>query len=176
MIRAAILTLSDQGYRGERADASGPALVSWLAARHVEVVSTKLLPDESDAISGQLQQWADAGLCDLILTTGGTGLSSRDVTPEATRQILDREIPGLAEAMRACSLVKTPYAMLSRGVAGVRGRVLIVNLPGSPKGAIENLEAIWQAIPHAIAKIQGDMSDCAPAASASVPPASLRNH
>jgi molybdenum cofactor synthesis domain-containing protein len=163
-IRAAILTLSDKGYQGSRADQSGPALASWLSARSVDVVSTNLLPDEAAAISGQLTEWADAGQCDLILTTGGTGVSPRDVTPEATRQILDREIPGLAEIMRARSLAKTPQAMLSRAVAGVRGRVLIVNLPGSPRGAVENLEAIWPAIPHAIQKIQGDMSDCAPAA------------
>lgn len=168
-IKAAILTLSDQGHRGARADQSGPALAQWLAARDVQVVLTRLLPDDAAVISGQLQQWADAGQCDLILTTGGTGVSPQDVTPEATRQILDREIPGMAEAMRAKSLLKTPFAMLSRAVAGVRGRVLIVNLPGSPKGAIENLEAIWAAIPHAILKIQGDMSDCAPAESPATP-------
>ncbi|HKN20743.1 MAG TPA: MogA/MoaB family molybdenum cofactor biosynthesis protein [Terracidiphilus sp.] len=161
-IRAAILTLSDQGYQGKRADQSGPALASWLCAHSVDVVCTKLLPDEVEVISAQLKQWADAGDCDLILTTGGTGVSPRDVTPEATKQVLDREIPGLAEAMRAQSLAKTPQAMLSRAVAGVRGRVLIVNLPGSPNGAIENVQAIWPAIPHAIQKIQGDMSDCAP--------------
>jgi molybdopterin adenylyltransferase len=159
-IRAAILTVSDRGSRGERVDESGPALASWLAARGVEVISTKLLPDKSESISGQLKQWADVGFCDLILTTGGTGVSPRDVTPEATRQILDREIPGMAEAMRAFSLGKTPRAMLSRAVAGIRGRVLIVNLPGSPNGAIENIEAIWSAIPHAIQKMQGDATDC----------------
>jgi molybdenum cofactor synthesis domain-containing protein len=161
-IRAAILTLSDQGHRGVRADQSGPALASWLSVRSVDVVCTNLLPDDAAAISAQLAEWADAGRCDLILTTGGTGVSPRDVTPEATRQILDRDIPGLAEAMRARSLLKTPQATLSRAVAGMRGRVLIVNLPGSPQGAIENLESIWPAIPHAIRKIQGDMSDCVP--------------
>jgi molybdenum cofactor synthesis domain-containing protein len=168
-IRAAILTLSDQGYQGKRDDQSGPALASWLCAHSVNVVCTKLLPDEAEGISEQLKEWADAGQCDLILTTGGTGVSPRDVTPEATRKILDREIPGLAEAMRARSLAKTSQAMLSRAVAGMRGRVLIVNLPGSPRGAVENLEAIWPAIPHAIQKIQGDMSDCAPVASPASP-------
>jgi molybdenum cofactor synthesis domain-containing protein len=104
--------------------------------------------------------WADSRIVDLILTTGGTGVSPRDVTPEATRRVLEREIPGMAEAMRAASLAKTPYAILSRAVAGIRGQTLIVNLPGSPKGAVENLETVWRAVAHAIGKIQGDLSDC----------------
>jgi molybdopterin adenylyltransferase len=159
-MKVAILTLSDKGNSGERIDRSGPALAAWLSDRTAEVACVKMLPDELETIVAQLTEWADSEQYDLILTTGGTGVSPRDVTPEATRKILDCEIPGMAEAMRACSLGKTPYAMLSRAVAGIRGRVLIVNLPGSPSGAVENLEAIWPAIPHAVAKIQGDSSDC----------------
>lgn len=159
-MNSAILTISDKGHRGERDDRSGPALAAWLAQRSVEVVAAKIVPDEPDAISAQLIEWADGGACDLILTTGGTGVSPRDHTPEATRAVLDREVPGIGEAMRAASLGKTPFAILSRGVAGVRGRVLIVNLPGSPAGAVENLEAVWTALPHAVKKIQGDTSEC----------------
>jgi molybdopterin adenylyltransferase len=159
-MNAAILTISDKGHRGEREDSSGPALAGWLAQRDVTVVAQKIVPDEAGEISAQLITWADGGGCDLIFTTGGTGVSPRDVTPEATRAVLEREIPGIAEAMRAASLSKTPYAMLSRTVAGVRGRVLIVNLPGSPTGAAENLEAVWPAVSHAVKKIQGDTGDC----------------
>jgi molybdopterin adenylyltransferase len=162
LIRAAILTISDKGHRGEREDSSGPALAAWLAERGIEVAETKMLPDEAEAISTALVEWADAYHVDLILTTGGTGVSSRDITPEATRKVLGREIPGIGEAMRAASLSKTPFAIISRAVAGIRGRTLIVNLPGSPQGAIENLEAVWAAIPHTIGKIQGDTSDCVP--------------
>lgn len=163
-MKAAILTVSDKGHRGEREDHSGPALASWLAERDVEVVYTRLLADEAGAISAQLIDWADGAACDLILTTGGTGVSPRDVTPEATRAVLEREIPGMGEAMRASSLAKTPFAMLSRAVAGVRGQTLMVNLPGSPAGAVENLAAVWPAVKHAVGKIQGGTSDCAPAA------------
>jgi molybdopterin adenylyltransferase len=159
-MKAAILTVSDKGYRGEREDRSGPALATWLGQRGVQVVWTRVLPDETADIAAQLIEWADSLVCDLILTTGGTGVSPRDVTPEATRRVLEREIPGLGEAMRAASFAKTPFAMLSRAVAGVRGRALLVNLPGSPAGAIENLEAIWAAVPHAVKKIQGDTEDC----------------
>lgn len=163
-MKASILTVSDKGHRGERVDRSGPALASWLAEREVEVTFTKLVADEAGAISAQLVDWADSGVCDLILTTGGTGVSPRDVTPEATRAILEREIPGIGEAMRASSLAKTPFAVLSRAVAGVRGQTLIMNLPGSPKGAIENLAAVWPAVAHAVSKIQGDTGECAPVA------------
>lgn len=161
-MRAAILTISDKGHSGERADTSGPALAAWLGERNVRIVWTRILPDNEADISGQLIEWADSGVCDLIVTTGGTGVSPRDVTPEATRRVVEREIPGMAETMRAASLSKTPFAMLSRAIVGVRGRALIVNLPGSPKGAIENLETIWAAVPHAVSKIQGDPSECAP--------------
>ncbi len=159
-MHAAILTVSDKGHRGEREDLSGPVLAAWLAEQAVEVIAQKMVPDEVEAISAQLVEWADGGTCDLILTTGGTGVSPRDVTPEATRAVVSREIPGMGEAMRAASLKKTPFAMLSRAVAGVRGRTLIVNLPGSPAGAIENLEAVWPAVGHAVKKIQGDTSEC----------------
>lgn len=159
-MNAAILTISDKGWRGEREDESGPALAAWLAQHAVTVVAQEIVPDKAYKIAGQLLKWANRGKCDLILTTGGTGVSSRDVTPEATRRVLEREIPGIPEAMRAASLSKTPFAMLSRAVAGVRGRTLIINLPGSPAGAVENLEAVWPALAHAVKKIQGDASDC----------------
>jgi molybdenum cofactor synthesis domain-containing protein len=161
-MKAAILTVSDKGHRGERIDESGPALAAWLGERDFRIIWTRILPDSAPDISAQLIEWADSGVIDLIVTTGGTGVSPRDVTPEATRRVLEREIPGIAEVMRASSLAKTPYALLSRAVAGVRGKTLIVNLPGSPKGAIENLNAAWPALPHAIRKIHGDPSDCIP--------------
>lgn len=161
-MKAAILTLSDKGSRGERTDTSGPALAGWLIARSVQIACAELIPDELDLITAKLAAWADSGEFDLILTTGGTGVSPRDVTPEATLQILDRVVPGFGEAMRASSLAKTPHAILSRALGGIRKRTLILNLPGSPNGAIENLEAVWPAIPHAVRKIQGDPTDCAP--------------
>lgn len=159
-MNAAILTISDKGYRGEREDRSGPALAAWLTRQGAAVAATKIVPDQTEAISKQLIAWADGGSCDVILTTGGTGISPRDVTPEATRAVIEREIPGMAEAMRAASLAKTPNAMLSRAVAGARGRVLILNLPGSPAGAVESAEAAWPAVGHAVKQIQGDTSDC----------------
>ena len=161
-MKAAILTVSDKGHRGERMDESGPALAAWLGERNFKIIWTRILPDSAPDISAQLIEWADSGVIDLILTTGGTGVSPRDVTPEATRRVLERDIPGIAEAMRASSLAKTPYALLSRAVAGIRGKTLIVNLPGSPKGAIENLASVWPALPHAIKKINGDPEDCIP--------------
>jgi len=160
-MKAAILTLSDRSARGERDDLSGPALHSWLQERRVEVVRSEVIPDEAQQISAKLTAWADVGDVDLILTTGGTGVSPRDVTPEATMAILDRIIPGFGELMRLRSLEKTPMACLSRAVAGIRKETLIINLPGSPKGAVENIEAVWGAVPHAIVKIQGDTSECA---------------
>ncbi len=169
-MKAAILTLSDKGARGERADASGPALEQWLAAQGVETLHTEVIPDDVETIVVKLMGWADSGKFDLILTTGGTGVSPRDVTPEATRRVLDREIPGFGEVMRAKSLEKTPHAMISRALAGIRGNSLIINLPGSPKGAVENLEAVWPAVPHAVAKIQGDQAECAGTPGASVKP------
>ena len=161
-IRAAILTVSDKGSRGQRTDESGPALARWLGERGVEVAASALVADEQALIARALEQWCDAGEADLVLTTGGTGVSPRDVTPEATMQVVERVIPGFSEAMRAASLAKTPFAMIARGICGVRRRTLILNLPGSPKAAVENLEAVWAAVPHAIRKIQGDPSECAP--------------
>lgn len=161
-MKIAILTLSDRSARGERVDASAPALADWLAHKGYGVAQTLVVPDDFDTIVARLTAWADGGQFDLILTTGGTGVSPRDVTPEATLQVLHRVIPGIGEAMRAQSLRKTPHAMLSRAVAGIRGNSLIINLPGSPKGAVECLEAVWDAVPHAVAKIQGDPSDCVP--------------
>jgi molybdenum cofactor synthesis domain-containing protein len=161
-MKAAILTLSDKGARGEREDRSGPALEAWLAERGVTVLHAEIVPDDLDIIYVKLEGWADSGAFDLILTTGGTGVSPRDVTPDATRKIVEREIPGFGEVMRRTSMEKTPHAMISRAIAGIRNRTLIINLPGSPGGAVENLAAVWPAVPHAVAKIQGDKSDCVP--------------
>jgi molybdopterin adenylyltransferase len=165
-MKAGILTVSDRGSRGERKDASGPALRAWLMERGVETVRLEIVPDEEERISGLLRDWADRDGYDIILTTGGTGVSPRDVTPEATLRVVERTIPGFGERMRDKSLEKTPMAIVSRAVAGVRKRSLIINLPGSPKGAVENLEAVWGAVPHAVAKIRGDDSECV---SSSVP-------
>ena len=159
-MRAAILTLSDKGARGERKDESGPALASWLAEHGVETVQSLIIPDDLDTIVSTLTEWADSDLADLILTTGGTGVSPRDQTPEATMQVADRLIPGIGELMRLKSMEKTTMASLSRAVGAIRARSLIINLPGSPKGARENLEAVWPVIGHAVEKIRGDQSDC----------------
>lgn len=155
-IRFGILTLSDRSARGERADASGPALAHLIETQNWSIVEQAILPDEESAIKAALKEWADSGKFDVILSTGGTGFSARDVTPEATRSVIQREAPGLAEAMRAASLVKTPHAMLSRAVAGIRGKTLIVNLPGSPKGAVENLQIILSVLSHAVQLLQED--------------------
>ena len=160
-MNVAILTLSDKGSRGEREDLSGPALRDWLAERGVAVACMAMMPDELEQIAATLEDWADRLRADLILTTGGTGVSPRDLTPEATRRVIERELPGFAERMRQESLKKTPHAIISRALAGIRGETLIVNLPGSPKGAVENLAAVWPAIPHTIAKMKGDPTDCA---------------
>lgn len=155
-IRFGILTLSDRAARGERADASGPALVNLIQIEGWSVFRQSLLPDEESAIRELLSSWADSGELDVILTTGGTGFAPRDVTPEATRAVIEREAPGLAEAMRAASLKVTPHAMLSRVVAGIRKKTLIVNLPGSPKAAVENLQVILTVLPHAIQLLRDD--------------------
>lgn len=159
-MRVAILTLSDKGARGERVDGSGPALSAWLAERGVTTVAAEVIADEYEQIIAKLTGWADSDTADLILTTGGTGVSPRDVTPEATMQVVTRLIPGMAELMRLRSMKKTKMAALSRAVAGIRAQSLIINLPGSPKGAVENLEAVWQVVDHAVDKIRGDSSDC----------------
>ncbi|MDD2897251.1 MAG: MogA/MoaB family molybdenum cofactor biosynthesis protein [Desulfuromonadaceae bacterium] len=159
-MRAAILTLSDKGSRGERVDESGPALSAWLAERGVVTTQSRIIADEFDQIVQVLTEWADTDAADLILTTGGTGVSPRDITPEATLQVVERVIPGLGELMRSKSLEKTTMASLSRAVAGIRKQSLIINLPGSPKGARENLEAVWPTLGHAVEKIRGGQEDC----------------
>ncbi len=160
-MRVAVLILSDKGYRGEREDLSGPALVEFLAGKgHPEAI-LEILPDEQGMIAERIRTWCDDEVVDLILTCGGTGVSPRDVTPEATREVITREIPGFGEQMRAASLAKSAHAIISRALAGTREQSLIINLPGSPRAAIENLEAVWQAVPHLVAKLQGDSSDCA---------------
>lgn len=153
-MRVAVLTVSDRAARGEREDLSGPRLQEMIRARGWEVAAVGLVSDEPDEIAGRLKAWADQDIADVVLTTGGTGFSPRDQTPEATLSILDRLAPGLAETMRAASLVKTPHAMLSRGVAGIRARTLIVNLPGSPRAAAENLDVILPVLPHAVALLR----------------------
>src|SRR5512134_289349 len=155
-LRFGILTLSDRSSRGERADSSGPAVASLIQAEGWSVIKQSLLPDEESAIREILISWADGGELDVILTTGGTGFSPRDVTPEATRTVIEREAPGLAEVMRAASLKITPHAMLSRVVTGIRRRTLIVNLPGSPKGAVENLQVITPILSHAVQLLRED--------------------
>jgi molybdenum cofactor synthesis domain-containing protein len=156
IIRFGILTLSDRSARGEREDASGPALARLIEAEGWSVDKQDLLPDDESAIRKRLISWADDGEVDVILTTGGTGFAPRDVTPEATRAVIDREAPGLAEGMRAASLKVTPHAMLSRIVTGIRKRTLIINLPGSPKGAAENLQVVIPVLPHAVQLLRED--------------------
>ena len=149
-IKAVVLTISDSGAIGQRIDASGPEVVAGLVALKAEIVATEIIPDERELIASRLRHFADSTSANLIITTGGTGLSPRDVTPEATRDVLDREAPGLAEVMRAEGVKITPLAALSRAVCGTRGRTLIINLPGSVRGARENLAAVSRLLPHAI--------------------------
>jgi len=160
MMKVGVITISDKGYRGEREDTSGLVIQEMVKELDAEVAFSTVIPDEEDEIKKVLIRGADEMKLDLILTTGGTGVSPRDVTPEATLEVIEREVPGFAEAMRMEGLKKTPHAMISRAVCGVRGRTLIVNLPGSPKAVREGLEVILPALPHAIAKIQGDPSEC----------------
>lgn len=156
MIRFGILTLSDRSSRGERADSSGPELARLIQAQGWSITRQVVLADDESAIRDVLINWADSRELDVILTTGGTGFSPRDVTPEATRAVIERDAPGLAEAMRAASLAITPHAMLSRVVTGIRKRTLIINLPGSPKGALENLEILLPVLPHAVQLLRDD--------------------
>ncbi len=162
-IRTAIITLSDKGSKGEREDESGRVIREMIAAISASAVHSEVLPDDKSRIVETLKRLSDSGNIDLILTTGGTGVAPRDVTPEATLSVIDRELPGRAEARRAESFKKTPHAVISRAVAGIRKQTLIVNLPGSPKAVRENLAVILPALPHAIEKIKGDPSDCAKA-------------
>jgi molybdenum cofactor synthesis domain-containing protein len=157
-IRVGIITVSDRSARGERPDLSGPALVEAVRSEGWEVVGQDIVPDDREALIERLTTWADSGEMDVILTTGGTGFSPRDITPEATSAVVKRPAPGLAEAMRAAGLRVTPHAMLSRATAGIRGRTVILNLPGSPQGALENLQVVSPALPHAVQLLREDPS------------------
>lgn len=149
-IRVGILTISDRSSRGERPDTSGPAIKQVVEDLGWQSKKYEIIPDDFHQIRATLSSWSDSGELDVILTTGGTGFSPRDITPEATRSVIDRDAPGMAEAMRARSLEITPHAMLSRGVCGIRGSTIIINLPGSKKAALENLQVIIPVIPHAV--------------------------
>jgi molybdopterin adenylyltransferase len=155
-----ILTISDKGSRGQRQDTSGQNLQAIMALQGFEVKWYDIVPDEEGTIEKVLMKWIDELHADLVITTGGTGVAPTDVTPEATRRVIDREIPGIAEAMRLASLKKTPNAVLSRGIAGIRKESLVINLPGSKKAAAENIESVLAAIPHALDKIKGNPADC----------------
>jgi molybdenum cofactor synthesis domain-containing protein len=155
-VRLAILTISDAGHRGERADTSGDAIAAWARERGYPLAARELVPDDTVAIAAALTAWADADSADLILTTGGTGLTARDVTPEATRAVLDKEAPGIAEALRLAVYPRFPRAVLSRGTAGVRGRTLIVNLPGSTGGVRDGLTVLNDLVEHAVDLVRGE--------------------
>ena len=159
MIKVGILTISDKGWQGERRDKSGEVIRKYFSSPEGSVIKYAVIPDEVDVITGKLSSWADEGSVDVILTTGGTGLAERDVTPEATLSVVNKVVPGLAEAMRAQTFSVTPAAILSRAVAGVRGKCLIINLPGSPKAVRECLEVVLPVIPHAVEIIQGVVTE-----------------
>jgi molybdopterin adenylyltransferase len=160
MFTVGILTISDKGAAGERQDKSGEAIHEILSGVNVSIVNYTIVPDEKEAIVEKLVRWADEDKLDVVFTTGGTGLTPRDVTPEATLSVVDKIVPGFAEAMRAESLKKTPMAMLSRAVVGTRGKCLIINLPGSPRGVCECLEVILPALPHAVETLKGQAGEC----------------
>ena len=158
-MKIGILTVSDKGWKGEREDRSGPAIREMMEAIGAKVARARIVPDEQKLIKAALVEWSDEGL-DLVLTTGGTGFSPRDWTPEATKAVIEREAPGLGEAMRQAGMLKTPAAMLSRAVAGIRKSTLIINLPGSEKAVRESLEAILKVLPHAIEILKGTAGEC----------------
>jgi molybdopterin adenylyltransferase len=160
LISAGVITVSDKGSRGEREDISGREVIRVLKEIPATVIDYEVIPDEKEIIKQKLKEYTDRKNLDLVITTGGTGVSPRDLTPDATLEIIEKEIPGMAEAMRRESGAKTPHAMISRAVVGIRGQTLIINLPGSPKGAVENLLVIMPALEHAIDKIKGDETDC----------------
>jgi molybdenum cofactor synthesis domain-containing protein len=159
-IHAGVITVSDKGSRGEREDLSGPEIIAMLKTIGAEILHTTIVPDEIDLIKQALIECTDNKKLDLVLTTGGTGVSPRDITPDATLQVIEKEVPGMAEAMRREGAASTPHAMISRAVAGIRGMSLIINLPGSPRGVRENLAVVLPAIKHAVEKIKGDQTDC----------------
>ncbi len=161
IFNAGVITVSDKGSRGEREDRSGQEIVSMLKDIGVNIAHSTIIPDEKDKIREILIDCTDRMKLDLIITTGGTGVSPRDLTPDATLEVIDKEVPGMAEAMRRVSAAITPHAMISRAVVGIRGRSLIVNLPGSPKAVRENLTVILPALKHAVEKIRGDDAECA---------------
>jgi molybdopterin adenylyltransferase len=161
MIKTAIVTISDKGSRGERVDGTGPAIRAELEGKGYSVEYYNMIPDEQEQIEKELKYLCDELKIELILTNGGTGFSQRDVTPEATKSVIEKYVPGIGEVMRMRSLQVTPKAMLSRAIAGIRGKSLIVNLPGSPKGAVENLQFILPALPHGIEILIGTASECA---------------
>ena len=160
-LTAAVITLSDKGFKGEREDISGPTLINRLKEEGYEIVEYILIPDDKKMLQQSLKRLCDQRDVNLILTTGGTGCAPRDITPEATKEILDKEVPGISEAIRAESLKITPHAMLSRGVSGIRNKSLIINLPGSPKACLESVEVFIKSIRHAIKLIQGEEKECA---------------
>jgi molybdenum cofactor synthesis domain-containing protein len=161
IFNAGVITVSDKGSRGEREDRSGQEIVSMLKDIGVNIAHSTIIPDEKDKIREILIDCTDRMKLDLIITTGGTGVSPRDLTPDATLEVIDKEVPGMAEAMRRVSAAITPHAMISRAVVGIRGKSLIVNLPGSPKAVRENLTVILPALKHAVEKIRGDDAECA---------------
>ncbi len=162
MFNAGILTISDKGAQGKRVDESGEVIKNILSSTGIRVARYEIVPDDENLIASELTEWADEGSVDIIITTGGTGLSHRDVTPEATMSVVDKVVPGFAEAMRFKTFEITPMAILSRATAGVRGKCLIINLPGSPKGVRECLEIILPAIPHSIEIIKGEVTEHEP--------------
>lgn len=161
MVTVGIIVMSDKGSKGEREDLSGKEIERMILALPSTVKAYEIIPDETDIIVKKLIEYADVKKLDLIITTGGTGVTPRDVTPEATKSVIERELPGMSEAMRAESLKKTPNAMISRAVCGIRGQSLIINLPGSPKAVRENLAVVMPALNHTIEKIKGSPSECA---------------